>query len=111
MCQSVNSPGCGSKLDLTKLNTTNTTYIVAINSTQRCTKHKLSNIYVRAYSDATACPNGGNHCNSSKIGHLTVGDCCCNTDLCNGVLSIQHQYSILISTISVLIVIKNIFTV
>ncbi|CAF3647766.1 unnamed protein product [Adineta steineri] len=111
VCSSVTNRGCGSKLDLTKLNATNTTYIVEINSTQQCTKHKISNIYIRDYSVATACPNGGNHCNSSKIGHLTVGDCCCNTDLCNGVLSIQQQYFFLISTMSVLIVIKNIFTV
>ncbi|CAF1117137.1 unnamed protein product [Adineta steineri] len=111
VCSTVTNRGCGSKLDLTKLNATNSTFIVEINSTQQCTKHKISNIYIRDYSVVSACPNGGNHCNSSKIADLTIADCCCNTDLCNGVSSIQQQYYLLIPTICMFIIIKKIFTV
>ncbi|CAF1182253.1 unnamed protein product [Adineta steineri] len=42
VCSSVTNRGCGSKLDLTKLNATNTTYIVEINSTQQCTVCNIS---------------------------------------------------------------------
>ncbi|CAF1200046.1 unnamed protein product [Adineta steineri] len=130
VCNTVTNRGCGSKLDLTKLNATNTAYIVEINSTQQCSvcnissypisikkrffscqKRKISNIYLRGYSVVTACPNGGNHCNSSKIADLTIANCCCNTDLCNGVSLIQLQYYLLIPTICVFIIIKKIFTV
>ncbi|CAF1117151.1 unnamed protein product [Adineta steineri] len=111
VCNTVDTLGCGTKINTAKLNTTNTTYIVAINSTQRCTKRQLSDLYVRGFGDATACPHDENTCNKTSLADLTVADCCCNSDLCNGVSSIQHQYSILIFGISVLIVINNIFTV
>ncbi|CAF1200026.1 unnamed protein product [Adineta steineri] len=109
VCRSVDTPDCDSELELTKVNVT--IFIVAINASQRCTKDKLSDIYVRGYGDATACPYDGNRCNSSKIADLTVANCCCNTDLCNGVPSIQLQYYLLIPTICVFTVIKKIFTI
>ncbi|CAF1117123.1 unnamed protein product [Adineta steineri] len=108
-CRSVNTPDCDSKLELTKVNIT--IFIVAINESQRCIKHKLSDIYVRGYEDATACKNGDNGCSSTKVADLDITDCCCNTDLCNGVSSIQQQYLLLISVVSMVIVFKNIFTV
>ncbi|CAF1182220.1 unnamed protein product [Adineta steineri] len=108
-CLSATSPGCGQTFDKTNLNTT--TFTLATNGSQLCAKIQLGNQYVRGPVDPSNCPNNGTGCYSATENGTLALACCCNTDLCNGVSSIQHQYFLLISAISVFIVIKNVFTI
>ena len=55
---------------------------------------------VRAIGNGTVCPSGVNECVQRKANGVTGTICCCNSDLCNGVPSIQPQSFILISFIS-----------
>ncbi|CAF1286221.1 unnamed protein product [Adineta steineri] len=108
VCTSV-SDGCGASFDATKLNSTGN--IVAATGNQTCTKGQIGDLISRGVADVSTCTNGANGCNTTSLLGATFASCCCNTNLCNGVSSIQHQYSLFISAISMFIVIKNVFTI
>ncbi|CAF1349064.1 unnamed protein product [Adineta steineri] len=103
------SAGCGTSFDATQMNAT--ANIVAANATQRCTKSQFGDLVSRGVADVSTCSNGDNGCNVTSLLGATIASCCCNTNLCNGVSSIQHQYILFISAISMFIVIKNVFTI